>query len=256
MLYTEDTLPRDDKTFDNYHTPTQIEKALRESNFITHSEHAFSRDERYSFDSNIRRYYLKRPVDTEDSLQTIKAYNYLNPDTVVMQNLSPLFGLDEEVTAEETRILLGKGVFSSTIERIKEQKADVIAYYNDGFEFAVESLSIEERTDERVAQLKEQYTGFKKFPYILMGKDIEHCPHLRVTMVNSDDIYYALCTTMPQNVDDLMGKKYIEQLVHYMLGQLEENHGYTEIGLDTDLYYDFYYTENAILYLFLHLMKF
>lgn len=256
VIFTEATMPKDVQ-IDNYHTPTVIETALSESTLFEHDEYQASRKERFAFDSNIRRRYMRRPPDAEDSLQTIRAYNYMNPATVVMHNIPTKFGVDTEVTEKTIKVLLQKGVHPSTIEQIKEAKQDIIDYYTAGFDEALSLLSDEERAmPEKVEALRKQYCEFPVFPYILMGHD-EHSPQLRVTTDdNGRNTYYAMCTTIPQNVDDLMSKTYISQCIHYMLGQMGEQCGITWFGLDKDIYYDYLIAENALLYLFLHIAQF
>lgn len=257
MIFTEATMPKDAQ-IDNYHTPSIIETALSESTSIVHDETQATRKERFGFDSNMRRRFMKRPPEAEDSLRTIKAYNYMNPATVVMHNIPSSFGVDTVVTEKTIKTLLQKGVHKSTIEQIKEAKQDIIDYYTAGFQYAVSQLSEEERAKpENTERLRKQYCEFPSFPYILMGKDAEHSPALRVTTDDGGrNTYYAMCTTIPQNVDDLMCKTYISQCIHYMLGQMGEQCGIKEIGLDKDIYYDYLITENATLYLFLHLAQF
>lgn len=259
---------------DNYNAPHVIATALSESTSIVHSENQQSRVSRFEFDSNIRWRYERRPVEAEDSLRTIRAYNYMNPDSVVMMNIPPMFGIDTEITEKTIKHLLEKGVVMSTINQIMEMKQSIIDYYKAGLSYelyqligkeveegdpdmTIEDLSPEMRNTPEVLELQEKYLDFPPFPYILMGKDIEHSPRLRVTLddVNSNSTYYALCTTVPQHVDDLMCKTYIGQCVHYMIGTMGEQCQINEIGLNTDVYYDYLITENATLYIFLHLLK-
>ena len=326
MIFTGATMPTDIQV-DNYNAHHVIETALAESTFIVHEENQQSRASRFNFDSNIKRRYLRRPDEAEDSLRTIRAYNYMNPDTVVMVNIPSDFGINSEVTAKTIKILLEKGVIASTIESIKVMMADIIEYYTAGYEaelsqamedkeaelskledeimidltpygdgkspksmpstleeelkselyirseeerlkldtHGLEAMYREKRLDElerkhdtRVARLKKQYLDFPPFPYILMGKDLENCPALRVSKddISNGSTYYALSTTVPQQVYDLMCKTYMSQCVQYMLGEMDVQFGIKEIGIDTDVYYDYLITENATLYIFLHLQKY
>ena len=255
-LYTEATLPNDIH-IDNYYTPSIIETALTESASIVHDPLAMTRTERFGFDSNIRRRYEKRPREAEDSLNTIRTYNYIDPSTVVMENIPASYGSDKKVTDETIKKLLQKGVHPSWIETIPHHKQAVVTHYETLYQMALSQLKDDEKTDTiKVEALRKQYCDFTVFPFILMGKDEEHSPSLRVTRDDVNNTYYALSTSVPQNVSDIMTKTYISLCVHYMLGKMGEDYGLIEIGLDTDVYYDYLTTENATLYLFLHLTRF
>lgn len=255
-LYTEATLPKDIQ-IDNYYTPSIIETALSESASIVHDPLAMSRTERFGFDSNIRRRYEKRPREAEDSLYTIRTYNYIDPGTVVMENIPSSYGTDKKATDETIKKLLQKGVHPSWIETIPFHKQAVVNYYESLYQMALSQLKDEEKTDTvKVDALRKQYCDFTVFPFILMGKDEQHSPSLRVTREDAKNTYYALSTSIPQHVSDIMTKTYIGLCIHYMLGKMAEDYGINEIGLDTDVYYDYLTSENATLYLFLHLARF
>lgn len=256
-VYTEATLPKDIQ-IDNYHTPSIIETALSESASIVHDPLAMSRTERFGFDSNIRRRYEKRPMDAEDSLYTIRTYNYIDPDTVVMENIPSSYGTDKKATDETIKKLLQKGVHPSWIETIPYHKQAVVDYWESRYQMAVAQLKDEEKTDTlKVDALRKQYCDFGVFPFILMGKDEQHSPSIRITREDTKNTYYTLSTSIPLNVSDIMAKTYIGHCVHYMLAKMGEDYGINEIGLDTDVYYDYYLTPNKeTLYLFLHLARF
>lgn len=270
-LFRPNDAPTDIKV-DNHNIPHVFETTLARSNAIVHDyDHQASRKERASFDSNIRWRYTRRPVTAEDSLVTIRTYNYLDPTTVIMQNIPSAFGVDNGVTAKTIKSLLQKGVSSEEILQIKQQKADIVDYYKEGFLCEVRGLGLDcdeaklidadnlpacVQNDVRVEQLREKYLVFPAFPFISMARTAESTPPMRVTVENNNDTFYALSTTIPQNVDDCMSKSYIGHCIDYMLWRLDEQCGIKEIGLDTDIYYDYLITENATLYLFLHLATF
>lgn len=269
-LFRPNDAPTDIKV-DNHNIPHIFETTLARSNAIVHDyETQTSHKERACFDSNIRWRYTRRPVSAEDSLVTIRTYNYVNPATVIMQNIPAEFGIDESITANTIRLLLEKGVTPDEIEQIKQQKSDIIEYYKEGFLYEVRGLGLqcEEadlsdadnlpehiQNDVRVKQLRDKYLVFPAFPYMTMARTPESTPPLRVTEENNDT-YYALSTTIPQNIDDCMSKTFIAHCIDYMLWRLDEQCGIKEIGLDTDIYYDYLIVENATLYLFLQLSRF
>ena len=210
------------------------------------------RIERAVFDSTVRNYYLKRPDEAEDSLRTLRQSNYLDPRDAVMHTIPAEYCVDHDVTEETIKVLLQKGLHLSTISGIQEQKEALIDYYHMVFKKALSELSVDDKNNPEVVEsLRRAFLNFPTIPYVFLPvaappRVTEHGGAMGTS--------YALATSIPQNIDDMLCKTYISHCVSYMIGEMEARCGVKEITFATDIYYDFWVAGNATLYFFLQLV--
>lgn len=247
ILCTKETLPTN-VAVDNYDIPEMISKAILYSTLVDHElNQKNERIERANFDSSIRDYYMKRPDNAADSLYTLRQCNYLNPNEAVLHNIPANFIIDKEETEKTIKALLQKGLYHSTVQTIAEEKLALVDYYTELYQNAVDRLTPEEKQSSTVIEaLRKQHLDFKVMPYVFMpiGAPPRHTEDGKFN-------YYALCTSIPQNVDDVLCKTYISHCIAYMLGEMEARCNVKKISLKRDIYYDFYIVADATLYFFL-----
>lgn len=251
IIFNDSTKPHDVK-IENYDIAELMETALTESTIIIHNE-GDRKTERITYDTNIRKKYLRRSDDLEDSLRTIRAYNYYNPSTAIIIPLPREFTVDKKITDKIIQEMKQKGLVNSTIQSIKNNREDVIAHCEYLYQCQLQCLSEKEKTEEMLNFLKYNYLEFPLFPYVSLGTTPGSEVPLRVTK-EKRSTYYALSTSIPQNIsDDYSVKTYITGCIHYMIWKIQECTNKPTIDADTEIYYDFLVKENATVYFFLNL---
>lgn len=237
---------------DRYDMSNVMKTTLVRSAFFQH-EAGDKREDRFSHDASIKRYYERRDEKVEDSLKTIKSYNYLNPDAAIMLAIHKDFLVNANRKRMTIKLLKSKGIDDNEIEIIEKGIKDLTQYYEQMCLYAIEDL--EEKTDTAIANVKEGFV-IPCFPYVNFSTRGWEMPHVRITKIDSRSKYYALCTTIPQNSEDLVTKTFIGNCLNHLLFQIEKQENIEQVGTETGVYYDYLIKENAVLYLFINLQLF
>ena len=232
-----------------------IEQALITTPFIAETE-TTTRRERVARDSTIATRYKKRPDDTEDSLVSLRQYNYLDPTRALIMKLPRGLGSDSKTTADVVARMRAYGLVQSTIASICEQHASVLEDGRYLYELNCEALKPDERTDAKLDELRETFLEFPWNPYVRFTLRAEDEPPVRVSVDSKTDgcVYYALTTSVPLHLGDKdLIRAYLNNCVLYMLQKLESQCGLREIDTSTCVYYDYMEGAAATLYIFLQL---
>ena len=253
MVFTDETKPTN-ITIENYNLPNMIESALVESSYIE-KDPAEEGDKcsRISFDSNIRKAYINRKDEIEDSLRSIRAYNYLNPTSAIIVPIPEKFTIDKEVTLKTYTLLKEAGLNDSTIESMIEQRESVKNHCLELYDIQLANLPEDKKEDTRTLDfLRKTYLEVPSYPYIRLATKEEDEAPLRVTK-GKNSIYYALSTSVPLNIsDDIIVKSYLGGCIHYMLWQIEKVSGLKSLDESKHVYYDYYIVENSTVYFFIN----
>lgn len=205
-----------------------------------------TRDERIKHDPNLKKRYLKRPVEASDSLQTIGEYHLLDPATDAQVFYLPR---DDE---ESRRILKEKGFPEKDIQNQIDGKQVIINYYKAGYETELSKLPRKQRSNPAILmQLQQKYLELDKFPVCRVGIT-DRAPPLNMS---DDRTHYALATLIPQDLDNLLKKNYIGAMMNYFFFCLRNDHGIEAIDTETVLYYDYHLTSTGVLYFFFNLTR-
>ena len=241
---------------------------------------------RYKYHLRIKKAYIDRKDDMEDSLASIRQNNYLDPDTVVAVKLPGNYDLDTTVRKRYEKLLRNKGLDTKTLGEVNEaivslraslkqlhddEKSRILddspVYLHLREELEIEHgkspdyverrRALEKRYMEsidyrkRCKALENEYLDIPGFPYVSMARTDATSPPVRVTKTKTTT-YYALSTSLPITYEEIMVKSYVDAYVQYMLNTMITK---CDAFIDefTLITYDYYIGPNASFYLFIGL---
>lgn len=235
-----------------------IENALQNAAYITETEQC-PRKERIQYDSSIRNRYRKRPDHAADCLSALRNYAYLDPTRALIMKLPRLFGSDEAVTADVARRMREYGLLEGTIASICQQNLAVVEEGRYLYELNVDALKPEERTEEKLAELRAALLEFPWNPFVRFATNEEDETPLCVSVDSLGEgvVYYALSTSVPLHLGDKdLIRAYLHNCVLYMLGKMESQCNIKAIDTGTCIYFDFLEGTLGTLYIFLQLQRY
>lgn len=153
------------------------------------------------------------------------------------------------LTQEEENLLCDKAIVSFQLEE------------KLGSAYTSDSLALFIRKNEAdLASLKKVHLDFSCFPVCRMGMNEKNAP--KACMIESDEVYnskfYAISTSVPQGLNELMLGTYLDACVNYLKQQVEVQGNLNAILPGTYIYYDFLsleYPAETQLFLFMNICK-